>query len=164
MSGLEARLRAVEDELAIRALAARFSDCANERDLEGFADLWSARGVWEIGEPLAARAEGVDAIVAMLRRLLDARTGFVQLTHSGVVRLAGDRATARSVEGEHAATEGDAERNLAVCSDVLAREADGRWRFLRRSCEYRRVGGGAPAGATLPTASARPAAASGARA
>ena len=139
----EARLRAVEDELAIRALAARFSDCANERDYDGFADLWQAKGVWEIGPPLESRAHGVDAIVGMLRRLLEPQTGFMQMTHSGVVRIEGDRATARFVEREHGFGRGagaDADRfyeNLAVYNDMLVREIDGRWRFLKRAYTYR---------------------------
>ena len=141
---IDARLRALEDELAIRHLAARFSDCANERDFDGFAELWSARAVWEIGPPLASRAVGVDAIVTMLERLLAPQTGFMQMTHSGVVRIRGDLATARFVEREHAfaaragsdGSDGYYE-NLAVYNDELSRELDGNWRFTRRSYVYR---------------------------
>ena len=141
---LETRIRRAEDELAIRALAARFSDCANERDYEGFADLWQAKGVWEIGPPLESRAVGVDAVVAMLRRLLAPQTGFMQMTHSGVVQLNGDRATARFVEREHGFGRGAGANgadqfyeNLAVYNDELVREVDGKWRFLKRSYAYR---------------------------
>lgn len=144
MTAIEQRLRLIEDELAIRNLAARFSDCANERDYDGFTDLWQAKGVWEIGPPLESRAEGVAAIVAMFRRLLGAQTGFMQMTHSGVIRLDGDRATARFVEREHGFSEGAGANgtdgfyeNLAVYNDVLVREADGKWRFLKRSYVYR---------------------------
>ena len=149
---LETRLRRVEDELAIRSLAARFSDCANERDYDGFADLWSARGVWEIGPPLPARAEGVDAIVDMLRRLLAPQTGFMQMTHSGVVALDGDRATARFVEREHGRGESRFYENLAVYDDVLERGADGVWRFLRRRYVYRYLDDSAFTGKVFPLA------------
>jgi ketosteroid isomerase-like protein len=134
---IEQRLRVIEDELAIRNLAARFSDCANERDYYTFADLWSARGIWEIGPPLPARAEGVDAIVKMLERLLAPQTSFMQMTHSGVVWLDGDRATARFVEREHGRGEASYYENLAVYNDALAREADGKWRFVSRRYVYR---------------------------
>lgn len=140
----ESRLRRIEDELAIRALAARFSDCANERDYEGFIDLWSAKAVWEIGPPLESRAVGVEAIVDMLQCLLAAQTGFMQMTHSGVVDISGDRAAARFVEREHAFGRGvgpDGKdtfyENLAIYNDELVREIDGKWRFSRRSYVYR---------------------------
>lgn len=149
---LERRLRRIEDELAIRALAARFSDCANERDFDGFADLWSARGVWEIGPPLPSRAQGVNAIVDMLRRLLKPQTGFMQMTHSGVVMLDGDRATARFVEREHGRGASMFYENLAVYNDDLAREADGKWRFLKRSYVYRYLDDSAFTGRVFPLA------------
>jgi uncharacterized protein (TIGR02246 family) len=134
---LHQRLSRMEDDCAIRNLAARFSDCANERDFDGFAELWSAHGVWEIGQPFLARAKGVDAIVEMLRRLLESRTMFMQMTHSGVVTLIGDRATARFVERERAKGENSFYENLAVYNDEVVREADGVWRFSRRHYVYR---------------------------
>jgi hypothetical protein len=156
-ASIEQRLRAIEDELAIRNLAARFTDCANERDFDGFADLWSAHGVWEIGPPLASRAEGVDAIVAMLKRLLAPQTGFMQMTHSGVIQIDGDRATARFVQREHAYGKGTgangADRfyeNLAVYNDTLAREVDGKWRFTCRRYVYRYLSLDAFGGQTFP--------------
>ena len=152
MSTIETRLRAVEDELAIRNLAARFSDCCNERDYCGFADLWSARGVWEIGPPLPARAQGVDAIVAMLRALLTPQISFMQMTHSGVVQIDGDRATARFVEREHGMGEAAFYENLAVYNDELVREADCKWRFVRRSYVYRYLDDSAFSGKVFPLA------------
>ena len=147
---LATRLRAVEDELAIRALAARFSDCANERDYDGFADLWAAKAVWEIGPPLPARAQGVKAICAMLRRLLEPQTMFLQMTHSGVVWLAGDTATARFVERERGRGETTFYENLAVYDDDLVREADGAWRYARRVYTYRYLDDSAFAGRIFP--------------
>ena len=141
---LETRVRMIEDELAIRSLAARFSDCANERDYDGFAELWQAKGIWEIGPPLETRAVGVDDIVTMLKRLLKPQLGFMQMTHAGVVWLNGDRATARFVEREHGFGRGSSSNgtdcfyeNLAVYNDELVREIDGKWRFAKRTYVYR---------------------------
>lgn len=141
---LETRVRAIEDELAIRHLAARFSDCANERDYDGFAELWQAKGVWEIGPPLETRAVGVNDIVAMLQRLLRPQSGFMQMTHSGVAWLNGDTARARFVEREHGFGRSSGSNgadsfyeNLAVYNDELVREIDGKWRFARRTYVYR---------------------------
>jgi ketosteroid isomerase-like protein len=137
VTNLEVRLRAVEDRLEIQALAARFSDAVNERDMTAFAQLWaSGRPIWEIGPPLRSRAEGIDEIVAMLRRLLQMERYFMQMTHSGVVTIDGDRATARFIEREHGQGDGTYYENLAVYDDVLVKEPAG-WRFLERHYRYR---------------------------
>lgn len=137
MSTFEARLRAVEDRLEIQALAARFSDAVNERDVTAFAQLWaSGHPVWEIGPPLQSRAEGMDEIIAMLRRLLQSERYFMQMTHSGVVTIDGDRATARFVERERGRGEKTYYDNLAVYDDVLVRQHTG-WGFLERHYRYR---------------------------
>ena len=137
VTNLEARLRAVEDRLDIQALAARFSDAVNERDVTVFAQLWAShRPIWEIGPPLQSRAEGIDEIIAMLRRLLQIEHYFMQMTHSGVVTIDGDRATARFVERERGRGVGTYYDNLAVYDDVLVRGPVG-WRFLERHYHYR---------------------------
>ena len=137
MTNLEARLRAVEDRLEIQALAARFSDTVNERDVTAFAQLWASdRPIWEIGPPLQSRAEGIDEIVALLGRLMQAEQYFMQMTHSGVIEIKGDQATARFVERERGRGESTYYDNLAVYEDVLVREAGG-WRFAKRSYHYR---------------------------
>jgi ketosteroid isomerase-like protein len=137
LTNLEARLRAVEDRLEIQALAARFSDAVNERDVTAFAQLWASdHPIWEIGRPLQSRAEGAGEIVALLRRLLQMERYFMQMTHSGVVTIDGDRATARFVERERGRGDGTYYDNLAVYEDVLVREPGG-WRFLERHYRYR---------------------------
>ena len=136
MRTLEERLKAVEDELFIRNLAARFTDAVNERDLASFRQLWTDDAVWEIGPPLQSRADGVEEIVALLRRLLQAEQYFMQLTHSGVIEVKDDRATARFVERERGRGESSYYDSLAVYEDALVRKADG-WRFEKRFYRYR---------------------------
>jgi ketosteroid isomerase-like protein len=137
LTNLEARLRAVEDRLEIQALAARFSDAVNGRDVPAFAKLWASdRPIWEIGPPLQSCAQGIDEITAMLQRLLQIERYFMQMTHSGVVTIDGDRATARFVERERGRGDGSYYDNLAVYDDVLVREPGG-WRFLERHYRYR---------------------------
>ena len=136
MRTLEERLQALEDELSIRNLAASYSDAVNQRDLVAFRQLWTGGAVWEIGAPLQASAHGIDEIVALLRRLLQAEKYFMQMTHSGVIEIRGDRATARFVEAERGRGESTYYDCLAVYEDVLVREADG-WRFAKRSYHYR---------------------------
>lgn len=158
---IESRLRALEDELAIRSLATRFSDCANERDYDGFATLWTEDAIWEIGEPLPARAQGLPAIVEMLRRLLTLQRGFTQMTHSGVVRVDGDRAIARFVEREHGAGETTYYENRAVYNDALRRGADGTWRYTRRSYVGRILDDGPFGGKIFPLSAPKPMTATG---
>ena len=137
VTNVEARLRAVEDRLEIQALAARFSDAVNERNMTAFAQLWASnRPIWEIGPPLESRAEGINEIVAMLQHLLQIERYFMQMTHSGVIEIKGDQATARFVERERGRGESTYYDNLAVYEDVLVREAGG-WRFAKRSYHYR---------------------------
>ena len=132
-----ARLQAIEDRMEIQQLAARFSDAVNERDAAAFGALWADHGsVWEIGKPLPSRAEGRDAIVQMLQGLFTIERYFMQMTHSGVVTMDGDRATARFAIREHGRGADTFYDNLAVYDDELIREPDG-WRFLRRSYSYR---------------------------
>ena len=134
---VDTRLQAVEDRLEIQALAARFSDAVNERNLDAFSELWATRkAIWEIGPPLSLRAEGVEAIVGMLRRLMELQRHFMQMTHSGVITVEGDRAVARFTMRERGRGEGTYYDNLAVYNDVLLKER-GDWRFLERHYHYR---------------------------
>lgn len=134
---IETRLRALEDQAEIQRLAARFSDAVNERDTAAFRVLWADEGAtWEIGEPLPMRGEGRDAIVQMLDGLFIVEHYFMQMTHTGVIDIDGDRATARFAIREHGRGEATFYDNLAVYDDELVRQSDG-WRFRRRSYSYR---------------------------
>jgi ketosteroid isomerase-like protein len=134
---VERRLRALEDEAEIHRLAARFSDAVNERDMIAFTRLWATdSAVWNIGPPLPSLATGMKAIVGMLEELYKIERYFMQMTHSGVVVLDGDRATARFVVREHGRGESTYYENLAVYNDELVRQTDG-WRFAKRSYTYR---------------------------
>jgi hypothetical protein len=151
---LSRRVKRIEDELAIRNLAARFTDAVNERDHSAFRRLWADDAVWEIGAPLAARAQGVDAIVDMLSHLLALKPVFIQLTHSGVIEFTGDdSATARFTERERGKGRDDYYENLAVYHDEFVRLNDG-WRFKRRYYQYRYLDTSAFTGAAFPPVTA----------
>jgi len=143
------RLRAVEDELSIRNLVARFTDAVNERDTDAFRRLWTDDAVWEIGPPLPAKAEGIDAIANMFARLLEPKILFIQLTHSGVITFTGQNAaTARFTERERGKGLQDYYENLAVYRDQFERGPHG-WRFKQRYYEYRYLDTSAFPGAAL---------------
>jgi ketosteroid isomerase-like protein len=131
------RLRRIEDHMEIQQLAARFSDAVNERDVGAFESTWAEAGaVWEIGQPSPLRGEGREGIARMLDQLFTIEHYFMQMTHSGVVDLNGDHATARFAIREHGRGAGTFYDNLAVYNDDLIRQPDG-WRFLRRTYSYR---------------------------
>jgi uncharacterized protein (TIGR02246 family) len=137
MEGDERRLQAIEDELAVRALAAMFSDTANRRDFAGFAALWAPDGEWVVNDPFPFSARGAENIGATVEKMLGIWELFIQMTHSGVVMLDGDRASARWVVQELARSKDGAQfqNNVAIYDDRLAR-IDGRWLFTRRSYHY----------------------------
>lgn len=56
------RLKNIEDEAAIRALVARFTDAFVVADVEEFKTLWVKEGSWTIHHPNSHSSEGVDKI------------------------------------------------------------------------------------------------------
>ena len=134
---LQAQMRALTDEADVRTLAAAFSDICNRGDVAEFRKLWTDDGVWEIGDPLPAQAVGIEAIAQMLTGLLAAWEFFVQMTHSGVVTLDGDRARARWTVQETARSKGGNRfyNNFALYEDEMVRTPEG-WRFARRKYDY----------------------------
>jgi hypothetical protein len=127
----------VSDELAVRQLVARFSDVCVVDDTEGFRSLWAPNGVWEISAPFPTKAEGVDNVVALYTQLRSPFEVFIQMAHSGVVQIDGNRARARWVMqevGRNLQT-GRNYNNFGLYSDSLVRLPEG-WRFAKRSYQY----------------------------
>ena len=124
-------------ENGIRNLAAKFSDVAVRFDLAGLREIWTPDAVWEIGPPLPARAAGIDAIVEMMKQLRPAFELFVQLTHSGTIEIAGDRARSRWIVQEVGRNENTHRNynNYALYVDDLVR-LDGRWLYKQRRYDY----------------------------
>ena len=94
MLTIEQRLQHLEDEAAIRDLAARFADAATRADYETIRSLFSPDAVFTIGEPFAVTCKGPNEIVALIHKLRDGKDFFVQFVHSGLVQLDGVRALA----------------------------------------------------------------------
>lgn len=117
-----------------------------------------------------AREGGIDdglvqaAEVAEARHAVEAMDLFVQMTHAGVIlRLDQDSARARwtlneigRLKADQRALLGgvDGMNILATYTDELVREADGRWRFARRTYGVALFDGHAPAGDVVTAAPA----------
>lgn len=122
------------DELAIRDLTARFTDCVNRRAPKELARLFTEDGEWVV--PGVGTVIGHEAVRTNLATLLDNFVHLVQLTHSGHIEVGGDTATARWYVSE---TAGDADGNIfeftGVYTDELVRAGDG-WLFQRRAFAF----------------------------
>ncbi len=124
-------------EADIRDLVSRFAHIVMATDYAAFADLWTEDAVWEIGEPLPGVARGREAVVDMLRRLMNQFGVFVQMTHDAVIRV--DRTRASGLwTVEELGRSADLARsywNIGVYDDEYIQNSDG-WRFARRRYRY----------------------------
>jgi len=138
ISVLEARLRAVEDELALYRLMTSYGPAADSGDGEKASEIWTADGVYDSDGPgeLVGRgaiggmlaAEGHQALVP----------GCAHVNTPVVITVDGDRATAvgysqvwRTDDGKHRVF------RLAANRWEFARTEEG-WRVVRRT--NRRLG------------------------
>jgi ketosteroid isomerase-like protein len=124
-----------DDELAIRSLAAAYTDAVNRRDGEGMAAVYAQNGV--LHSPAAgAPVEGIEKLRKRFKRLVEKERDFLmQLTHSGVVELYGDTATARWWFSEIKRPAGGTfEMIFGVYQDEVVRTEAG-WRFARRTVD-----------------------------
>lgn len=138
MSSIDARLQALEDREAIRALLAAYRRALDEKDFAAYGELFGDDGefVTDATGPVRGRA----AILAMLAGLQ--RDGALtvaagddrHLVTNVEIDLDGDRATAHSTWVYLTRDEGGGPRLTLVghYDDDLRRTAAG-WRFARRS-------------------------------
>jgi hypothetical protein len=141
MLTIEQRLQHLEDEAAIRDLAARFADAATRGDHVTIRSLFMPDGIFTIGEPFAVISRGVDEIGALIHKLRDGKDFFVQFVHSGLVQLDGNTASARWLVREIGlgpAKSGPGKsyyNNFGFFIDELEK-VDGKWLFKTRTCPY----------------------------
>ena len=136
----QAVLATVADELAIRALVARYCHAIAERDDKAWAETFAVDGEWLV---LGQHAKGREAILALYLRLVAGARWVVQVATDGLVELHGDEATGQWQIAETIQTkDGRPLVNVGRYRDRYRRDADGSWRFLRR--EFRMSYSGPP--------------------
>ena len=139
--------RAVADRLAIREVIELYSDAVTRRDWETTGALFAEDAVWSIAPPTDIVLNGRTAIAKGVAEMVEAFEVFVQMTHSIVIALDGERASARTVVNGFGRLR-DGSRGafaLGTYIDRLARSGDG-WLFQSRHFEPLFIDNAAPAG------------------
>jgi SnoaL-like domain len=143
--------RTVEDELEIRQLVATFALAAIHRDYPTFTATWATEGRWRISPPIDVEFVTRSTIGSVIPEMLARWAWFIQIPHSGVVTVDGDRGSGQWIMSERArpASGEGGHRNEGLYEDQYIRE-DGRWRFLSRTYRYLYIDSSAPAGEGFP--------------
>jgi hypothetical protein len=133
IEALEARLRAVEDELALYRLMTSYGPAADSGDGVKASEIWTEDGVYDADGPGVMAGRG--AIVEMLSQEGHQAMvpGCAHLNHPAIIQIDGDHATAvgysqvwRTDDGNHRVF------RLAANRWEFARAGEG-WRVLRRT-------------------------------
>ncbi|EDM37862.1 hypothetical protein PBAL39_15594 [Pedobacter sp. BAL39] len=136
MTSTEERLKALEDEHQIRALANSFADICMSGNAQYFEALWIEAGTWTLAEPLNIESRGHHNIAKLFLKLATGKRFFCQKLHSGIITISGDQATARWILSENAANhDGSSYQSTAIYDDHLVFEG-GRWLFEARHCKF----------------------------
>lgn len=158
VDALEARLRQLEDERALRDLMAAYSFTADLHRGAPWVDLWTADGVYELGQhnvsgAYQGRFAGPEELLALITGPGMPPPGRSQHhVHGPVVfRVDGDRAEADGYSVTFVRREGEenAVWNLGFNRWTFRRE-DGRWRIAER--QRREIGDPSQASVIAPPA------------
>ncbi len=129
-------LETIADRVEIDALRGEFTDAAMMRDYDRLASLFTHDGTWRIPDAGIAFT-GPDEIRAGIERLQAQWEYFVQNTHAGVIRLAGDTASGRAyIQELGLLRDGRSVLNYGLYNERYRRTPDG-WRFTERVYEVR---------------------------
>lgn len=130
MDDLEARVRTIEDRLAISDLVATYARAVDDRDLDLLRVLFSSDAVFD---SVAGRAEGPDAVIDYYADRLSRFTASFHVPHSATVEFTGpDTATGIvAAHAEMAMPDGAFWVALRYHDDYVREE--GRWRFRERT-------------------------------
>jgi uncharacterized protein (TIGR02246 family) len=128
--------QAIADRFEIEALRGEFTDAIMVRDYDRFAALFTPDGVWRIPY-IDLELVGREEIRAGIERMQGLWSYFVQITHVGAIRLAGDTAAGRAYITELGRTrDGTSEQNYSLYHDRYERTLEG-WRFSERVYEIK---------------------------
>lgn len=128
----------IADELAIRSLVASYTDAINRSDVDDIGPVYAEDGVLTMME--RPDVVGRAAILDMLSATLARYQIVMQLVHSGIVQLDGDRARARwQITELQVTVEGESRFIAGRYEDDLVRHPHG-WQFAHRTFTARYFG------------------------
>lgn len=119
-----------EDELAVRALVARYSDAVSRRDEVTWGATWAAQCRWDLGGGRVTH--GVEATLALWRSALTRYPWVAQLAPTGTVQVGEEAGTGQWWVLElNRLADGSGALHLGHYDDEYVRTPDG-WRFAVR--------------------------------
>ena len=142
----------LSDHLAIHDLLNRYTNAINQRDWTAVEAAFALDGVWDAGGPeLGENAylfKTSQAIAKGIADLVKPHELLVQSNHAPVIEVDGDSATATSTINEYALAAGTPAMMVlwGTYYDDIVREADGEWRFRKRTFRYSWLENAAPRG------------------
>lgn len=132
---LESRLAAVEDQLAIRDLAARYNFAMDNRDLATARLLFTDNASFGSKDG-AMRATGIDAIITQFEGRFSALGATNHFAHDHVIWFEGDT-RARGMLSVHAEVWRKEQPQIAALRyDDVYEKVDGLWRFAERLLSF----------------------------
>jgi ketosteroid isomerase-like protein len=135
-NSLEARLRRIEDRIAIEELVARYGLVMDDRDMDGMPGLFTedARILSRDG---VMDARGRDAVIELYRGRFAVLGPSYHFTHDRIIRFGDDPDEATGIVLSHAEMQRKGEPMLAAIrySDRYRRE-HGAWRFAERLFDF----------------------------
>lgn len=117
------------DELAIRALIARYCDAVNRYDGKAWAATWAEDGQWHF---LQQVHEGRDAILAFWSSVMEQLDFAIMLANSAVIDIDGKQATGRWYTQEVVRTRGEQGRAIVGLYRDRYSKTDGAWLIQER--------------------------------
>lgn len=130
--------RDLADDHAIRALSAAYTDAINRMDIDDIARVYDDEAVFTMMD--RPSVFGRAAILDVLRATVARYQLLMQLLHSGVVQLDGDRARARwQITELQIPVDGQPRFVAGRYEDEYVRRVDG-WKFARRTYTARYLG------------------------
>lgn len=130
----------LDDEQAIRALTAAYTDAINRSDIDDVARVYDDDATFTMMDRPTVAGRG--AILDTLRSTVVRYSMIMQLVHSGVVQVDGARARARArwqITEHQISLDGTARFVAGRYEDELVRRADG-WKFSSRTFTARYLG------------------------
>lgn len=132
---LESRLAAVEDQLAIRDLAARYNFAMDNRDLASARPLFTDDASFGSKDG-AMRATGIDAIIKQFESRFSALGATNHFAHDHVIWFESDT-RARGMLSVHAEVWRKEQPQItALRYDDVYAKVDGLWRFAERLLSF----------------------------